>query len=226
MTQISTILPLKAFDQAKSRLSAVLSPAERSTLARLMAVDVLRTLTNVPEAGCITILGDSGVHTALAAEFGCRFVQEDPGLDISANVTRAARALESPGTATVFYLPSDLPSLTPDDVRALFALHEGGVTICRAARDDGTNALLASPPAAAWFDFGSGSCKRHAAHARAAGRPVRVVELAGFARDVDVPADLDWLCRRDGGGAAARWARRSGLAARVGNDLAQACLAS
>lgn len=223
MTEICTILPLKAFDLAKSRLSTVLSPGERATLARLLAVDVLRTITSVREAGRITILGDGAAHAALAAEFGCRFVEDDPTLDVSANVTHAARASASPGTAAVFYLPSDLPLLKPEDIRTLFALHEGGITICRAARDGGTNALVASPPAAAWFDFGSGSCKRHAAQARAAGRPVRVVDLAGFARDVDVPADLDWLCQHGASGRTGEWARRSGFSARFEKNMVETC---
>lgn len=216
MKAACTIIPLKAFGRSKTRLSPVLSPGERATLARLMAIDLLRTLTAVPEVERVLIAGVAADHAGLAADFGCEFIEDDPALDVSANVARAAAAAAAIAE-TLLYLPADLPLLTVRDLRDLFARHGGGLTLCRAGRDNGTNAMLASPPAAASFSFGSDSADRHAAAARAAGWPVTVLDVAAFHRDIDEPGDLRWLCRHGRTGATAGWLDRAGLTTRFGN---------
>lgn len=215
MRELITILPLKAFDRAKARLSGVLSPAERSCLARLMAVDVLRTLCAVPEIDGVLIAGQDDEHAALAADFGCDFIGDDPALNVSANVARATQAAIVSEAGTLLYLAADLPLLTVPDVQALIVRNWPGLTLCRALRDNGTNAILASPPAAANFSFGSNSAERHAAAARAAGWPVRVLDIPAFQRDLDEPSDLAWLCRCGSSGSAARYVRDAGVAARL-----------
>ncbi|HZD54545.1 MAG TPA: 2-phospho-L-lactate guanylyltransferase [Woeseiaceae bacterium] len=196
MGKICAILPLKAFDSAKSRLSSVLSAAERAGLARRMAVHVLETLAAVRQIDRIVVAGQEPTHAALAAAFGCDFLADDPALDVSGNVARAVRRIADEAE-TVLYLAADLPLLSVEDIRELLARGRNGVTICRALRDGGTNALLARPPAAARFRFGGGSAKRHAAAARAAGWPARIVDLPAFQRDIDEPSDLEWLRQRD-----------------------------
>ncbi len=225
MSDICTILPLKAFGRAKSRLCPVLSAAERLRLSRLMAEDALRTLAAEPLVGHIVIAGQEPAHAELAAAHGCEYIEDDPSLDVSANVTRAVQATAVARGATLFYVAADLPLLTPGDIGALLARPFAGLTICRAARDNGTNGLLAAPAAAATFDFGSGSAARHAATARASGWPVRIVDIAGFRRDVDEPADLAWFCTHGTGGAALDYLNRSGIAARF-TETPAASLAS
>lgn len=224
MKAACTIIPLKAFGRSKTRLSPVLSPAERAILARLMAVDVLRTLTAVPEVERVLVAGEAADHAGLAAEFGCDFLEDDPALDVSGNVARAA-GLAAAGAETLLYLPADLPLLTVGDLRGLFARHRGGLTLCRAGRDNGTNAMLASPPAAASFSFGSDSADRHTAAARAAGWPVTVLDVAAFDRDIDEPGDLRWLCRHGRAGATVGWLERAGFAARFATAPPLASLA-
>lgn len=216
MTTVCTIIPLKAFGRSKTRLSPVLSPSERATLARLMAIDVLRTLAAAPEVERVLIAGKAADHAGLAAAFGCDFIEDDPALDVSGNVARAA-GLAAAGAETLLYLPADLPLLTVRDLRTLFARHRGGLTLCRAGRDNGTNAMLASPPAAASFSFGGDSAERHSAAARAAGWQATVLDIAAFDRDIDEPGDLRWLCRHGRTGAAVGWLDRTGLAASLSN---------
>jgi 2-phospho-L-lactate guanylyltransferase len=215
MRKLVTILPLKAFDQAKARLGSVLSPPERSRLARLMAVDMLRTLAAVPEISGVLIAGQDDEHAALAADFGWDFIGDDPALDVSGNVARAAQAVIASGVDRLLYVAADLPLLTARDLQALIARNEPGLTLCRALRDNGTNAMLASPAHAANFSFGSNSAERHAATARGAGWPVTVLDIPAFQRDIDEPADLVWLGRSGSPGAVARYLRNAGVAARL-----------
>ncbi|HEX2140400.1 MAG TPA: 2-phospho-L-lactate guanylyltransferase, partial [Woeseiaceae bacterium] len=223
MTTTCTIVPLKSFNHSKTRLAPVLSAAERATIARLMALDVLRTLTAAPDVDRVLIVGQTVDHAQLAAELNCDFMDDDPDLDVSGNVARAAELVAAAGTETLLYLPADLPLLTVRDISTLFEMHSGGITISRAQRDNGTNALLASPPAAASFSFGSDSADRHYAAARAAGLPVRVLDIAAFARDIDEPRDLEWLCRHCRTGATAEYLHRSGFAGRFRLATGAAC---
>ena len=94
-------------------------------------------------------------------------------------------------------MPADLPALRVDDVERLLAMTAHvDVTIARAARDGGTNALRVSPPDAIEFCFGVDSARRHAEAATAAGLTARIVDDPAFRSDIDVPEDLREFCNR------------------------------
>jgi 2-phospho-L-lactate guanylyltransferase len=112
-------------------------------------------------------------------------------------------------------VPADLPTLSSGDVQQLLAGHRAGVTVCPAAGDGGTNALLLSPPTAIPFLYGPQSAERHLAAARAAGVPVRTAELPAFARDVDSPDDVRWLLGQRLACATLAWLKASGIAERL-----------
>ncbi|MEX2123520.1 MAG: 2-phospho-L-lactate guanylyltransferase [Woeseia sp.] len=221
MIDTCAIVPVKAFDRAKSRLASVLTTPQRAIIARLMAIDVLRALCAVAEIGRVVVMGQGEQQARLASDYGCDYLADDPDLDVSGNVTRATRLLPMAEAGTLLILSADLPTLTARDIRALLgeSESEGGVLICRALRDGGTNALLASPAVRLTFSFGSGSAQRHAKAARAVGERVRIMDNVAFRRDIDVPADLAWLSRNGKSGEAIDYLRNSGLAARLAQQL-------
>ncbi|MEO8137784.1 MAG: hypothetical protein ABI831_27875, partial [Betaproteobacteria bacterium] len=91
----------------------------------------------------------------------------------------------------------------------------GGVTICPAAVDGGTNGLLLSPPTVIPFLYGPDSAKRHLAAAGSAGIPARLVEITAFARDVDSPDDVHWLLGQRVACATLAWLKASGISGRL-----------
>ncbi|HEX9852411.1 MAG TPA: 2-phospho-L-lactate guanylyltransferase [Woeseiaceae bacterium] len=213
MIDTCAIVPVKAFDRAKSRLESVLTEPQRATIARLMAIDVLRALCAVTEIDRVWIMGQGDEQAELASEYGCDYLADDPGLDVSGNVTRATRLLPMAAAKTLLVLSADLPLLTAEDIRALLGKDERGIIICRALRDGGTNALLASPPGRMTFSFGSNSAERHVLAARSAGERVQVIDNRAFQRDIDVPGDLAWLSRYGKSGETVEYLRNSRLAA-------------
>ena len=90
-------------------------------------------------------------------------------------------------------LPTDLPFLAPDDVRALIEMDGPGpmVSIAPDRRELGTNALFVSPPGLLPYAFGEHSFAQHMALAQAAGARLRVCRLPGAALDIDGPDDLE-----------------------------------
>lgn len=193
MIRTRAIVPVKAFASAKSRLSSVLTGVQCRDLARLMATDVLRALTSTPDIDRVLLLGQGGEQEELAVRFGCDYASDEPALDMSANLARLAQRPEIQAAQTLLIIPADLPCLQPQDITRVLRGHQEGVTVCRAARDGGTNAFIASMPQQLKFHFGVDSANRHILAAQAAGLPVRALDDSAFERDIDTPEDLRWL---------------------------------
>jgi 2-phospho-L-lactate guanylyltransferase len=206
MSKTWVILPVKAFDRAKTRLSSVLASTQRESVARLMATDVLMAFE----------------QEELARRFDCAYENDDPTLDVSANVTRVAQMPEIQSAKTFLLVAADLPSLCSKDFTRILRGHEEGVTICRAVRDGGTNAFIATMPQQVKFSFGAGSAKRHASAARAAGQKVSVLDDAAFQRDIDTPEDLQCLCRQNDSCDTTKFLRGSGVVTRLNDRVAVA----
>jgi len=202
-------VPIKDFARAKSRLASALSTEQCAELAVCMAADVTATLRACPGIGHVVCLGEEPEIQAFATAHGCEFIAEKPGAGLSVSLDHAARQLQENGAQTLLIVPSDVPTISPDDIGELLNNHHGGLTICPAARDGGTNALVVSPPTGIGFQFGEQSCARHVHAAEAAGLEHRVVQAAAFSCDIDRPADLEWLCKDDPHGQTRRYLEQS-----------------
>jgi 2-phospho-L-lactate guanylyltransferase len=216
------IVPLKSPDRAKSRLDAVLSRAECRELSLHMAEDVVGALTG---AGCFKDVGiltaDSSLD-ALAERFDCRVLREQATGDWQQSLALAACELAAGGTHTLVVVPGDLPSLTPQDVDLLLARHAADITVVPARRDGGTNAIVMTPPDAMGFLFGPDSARRHMESAARNGLRCVTAPLPAFAEDIDTPDDLARLCRSGATSATRLYLERSGIAARLRDQLKDA----
>ena len=176
------LVPLKRLDDAKSRLSDALSPAER---ASLMLELLERVLAVVEEAdvGAVTVVSAETRTPAGVSRF------DDRGLPWNDALAAAMREIVSEPVVAV--VSADLPRLTPEDVQALVAATpDFGLAIARAL-DGGTNAVSMRPPGAVRTHFGEPqSAAVHAQATAAAGLAARIVDIPGLAFDVDTPADL------------------------------------
>lgn len=190
------IVPVKPMNNAKSRLSAVLSPEQRFELAQAMFRHVLSVVSSAPAVAGVLVISRDTKALAIAREMGAKTIQESAFSDLNPALTRAAMFIKSWRAQAVLILPADLPFLQVEDIQALAAL--GGKQSLVIATDhngDGTNALLANPPDLIQFDYGPDSYQRHIASAKGAGITVRTYHSDSLASDIDVPADLE-LYRR------------------------------
>jgi len=207
------VLPVKNFDDAKTRLAPVLSPEQRRTLFRLMVEDVLAAMTASGLDGVLVLTKEPEV-AALASRYGARTEGEPENQGQSEAVMRAMRLLEAEGVAAALQLPGDIPGVTPGEIGRLITAHQTlgarGMTIVRGHDGKGSNALAVTPPTLMPFHFGHDSFGPHLAEARAAGvEPQLLVGLPGIALDIDTGSDLaklltgDWPASR-----AVQWARQ------------------
>ena len=212
-------IPVKPFSEGKSRLAGYISPQKRHALnrelltrtlaaihlahidAQIVVVSRDRNALAVAErAGSHALAEESQPIATPAAHRGpapddlppssCSRVETEPEPQLNAALTQAARYAVARGATKVLILPTDMPNLTAEDVRAMASPRGRGPQIIIApSRDGGTNALMLQPGQAIPFAFGRDSFRRHRRLAVEAGIPVRVVESASLLFDVDLPED-------------------------------------
>lgn len=177
----AVLVPVKAFADAKLRLSPVLSPGRRADLARRMAEAVVRSGRGLP----VAVVCDDREVAAWAREQGALVVWA-PGRGLNRAVQQGVAHLAGYGAELVIVAAGDLP--LADDLR--WVADFAGTTIVPDRRRDGTNVLAVPTSSRFAFSYGPGSFARHLAEAKRLGRPVRVVEAPTLGWDVDVPGDL------------------------------------
>lgn len=190
---IWVIIPVKPLNRAKSRLSDVLTPDERARLTEFMfrrVVTAVKATSGI--AGTLVISRDQRA-LAMARDMGAHTVQESGNPDLNTALTRATQVVIGMKGSAVLILPSDLPLITTEDVRAIadMGIAENTVVMATDAVGDGTNALFMRPPGLIEYVFGQGSFARHKAQAEANGARVKVYESSRLALDIDTPPDLE-----------------------------------
>ncbi|MGL5166406.1 MAG: 2-phospho-L-lactate guanylyltransferase [Afipia sp.] len=185
------IVPVRSFDGAKQRLSPLLSVSERAKLAWTMLGDVLSAAVGVPGLRNVAVVTSADDVADYARQLGIVVID-----DHGANGTNAAVKVGFLDVArrrggAVIALPSDVPSILPADIAALFAaVKKAGVAIAPAPRDGGTNALACDVPGRITPCFGPESFARHVQAANRGGiRPVVVVN-GRLGLDLDEPRHL------------------------------------
>jgi 2-phospho-L-lactate guanylyltransferase len=188
------ILPMKSFSNAKQRLRAELSDADRRALVDAMFSDVLVGLRRVPALEQTIVVSGDRAAQRIAQGYGAHVVEDDErGHNMA--VTQGIQAAVEDGVERVLLVPGDCPLMDPREIEGLL-VHPAGERSALVVPDrhgTGTNALLLSPPEVLAPSFGPDSCRRHMADAEAAGVPAEVVEVRCLAFDVDTPDDLDAL---------------------------------
>ena len=193
------LVPVKHLETAKQRLSPLLSAGERFALAEAMLQDVLAALDVCSHRKHVTLVsGDARAHR-LARQYGFGIIDDlgDPGE--TGAIEMATRAAIEHGTEFTLVLPADIPLITATEVNRIFdtAPREGTV-LAASASGRGTNGVMQQPAGLFPLRFGNDSFLPHLAAARATGKPVEVLRLAGIGVDIDEPADLADLVAASG----------------------------
>ena len=171
-----TIIPVKPFNEGKSRLAACISPQKRHALNREL---LTRTLAAIHLAhidaqivvvsrdrNALAVAERAGSH-ALAEESqpcaappavrrgpetddlppaSCSRVETEPESQLNAALTQAARYAVARGATKVLILPTDMPNLTAEDVRTMASPRGRGPQIIIAPSRDGGTNALLLQP--------------------------------------------------------------------------------
>jgi 2-phospho-L-lactate/phosphoenolpyruvate guanylyltransferase len=156
------VIPVKCFEAAKTRLVSVLSPQERSTLARIMLTDVLQAARSVQGPINVALAGSASSVAEYAKQNQLLLIDDEGAGDSNIAVTRAPRHLNEIGACTVLVIASDVPNVLVLDLEGLLrAAKCQKIAIAPALSDGGTNALALDAPLLIEPKFGCDSLVKH-----------------------------------------------------------------
>lgn len=182
-TLTAVVVPIRCFSNPLSRLADVLNRSQRVELTRRMVKRVLAASSPYPTY--IT------THDDEVASWACRIgvpviLVEQPGL--SAAAAYSLRTLAETGIERMVIVHADLalaqtlnPAIGP------------GFVIVPDYNHCGSNVICMPTDVPFGFSYGKGSFIRHIAEAERLGLPVKVVDDAKLATDIDQSEDLKKL---------------------------------
>jgi 2-phospho-L-lactate guanylyltransferase len=214
---ITAVVPVKALDQAKGRLAALLSQEERRRLSLAMLEDVLRAIQAVPRVDRVTVVSPDPAVLARVRELGAEALAEPAQCrGVNQALTHASKAAADGGAGAVVVVAADLPSVLSADVELILdALPDRGIAVAPTG-DRGTGAIALRPPGVIPFRYGRQSSVLHKREAVARRLPARVLHLASLSRDVDEPDDLADLLAHPAETVTHRLLAELGIAKRLG----------
>ena len=182
------IIPVKPFRAGKSRLAGLLGVDDRAALNRQLFGRVLTATLAAFKSDRVVVVTADPLLLPLMRGQGLHAL-EDAGGGLNAALGLACRYAVARGARAIAVLPSDLPGITDDDVKALVADLKPApcCVIAPDGQEEGTNALALTPPAPDFFRFGPDSFQAHLEEAKARGMTVRILRRPGLAHDLDTP---------------------------------------
>src|SRR5688572_19633908 len=163
MSDIWAVIPVKEFEGAKHRLSALLSPEQRRLLAETMLTDVLDAVAGAKRLAGIMLITLEPIARMMAERIGARVETEGARDGHTGSVTAGLRILAREGRGGFMTMPGDIPGVRAAEVDAVLAAHLPGpsFTISPAHDDLGSNAVICSPPDSVPLRFGENSYFPH-----------------------------------------------------------------
>ena len=187
------VIPVKAPEACKTRLSPALGDDERQALVAAMLRQTLVAARAVVARERVMLLGPSrhGLEDDIA-------LLQDPGGGLNVALASARDAALRAGVERLLLLSADLPTVAPEDVAALLEVAGNAVAAGPDRAGLGTNALSLPLPAAAEFRFryGEGSFAKHRAEAERIGLPFLTIDRPGLGLDIDRPDEIALWQRR------------------------------
>lgn len=187
---VFAIVPVKKLDEAKSRLSSLLSDNERREFCLKMLEDVLATVKTTRFIRWTVVVSVDPTVLQAAKRFDVfPLMESQPGLNQA--VSEAINWCVQNGAKSTLILPADIPSVTPRDLNRIFSLgKEAAMVISPSRRGNGTNALLLTPPNTLPTFYGKQSFPRYIKEASKRAISFRTIKLPRIALDIDTVEDL------------------------------------
>lgn len=188
------VVPVKPFNEGKSRLSSVLSESERCQLNVKCLCKTLDVLSGVNSIEKILVISRDPGALKIAAQAGAQTLVEAGDQGLNQALYQANNTLNKT-CDRILIIPTDLPLLAGEDVKNILEL---GVTppvvvIVADRRNKGTNALLVNPVGSIRYRFGENSSKKHRTEAQKRGIKAIITDIPGMRLDLDLVEDLEYI---------------------------------
>jgi len=184
------LIPINDFSGSLSRLSEHLNRDQRKEMTQILATQVIEALYSVQSIEKIVVLSNER-QWLKSFDNQKIIILKDPEIKkLKAKITHAANWIQSQGADQMLYLSVDLPFVQEKDITKFITEHQGGLSIVKAHKENGTNALILDFPAILEFQFGVNSFDKHLATAKAQKINTKIVEIKNLSLDIDTWDDL------------------------------------
>ncbi|HZU44609.1 MAG TPA: 2-phospho-L-lactate guanylyltransferase [Terriglobales bacterium] len=202
------LVPIKNLQNAKQRLSPLLTVEERRALAQAMLEDVLHTLGRWQDRPPVALVTNDPLARELGEEYAFDIIQDKTNVSETDAISMATVMCLGWGAESTLVIPADIPLVSVSELQqVLEAAPERGSVLVPSADGRGSNAVYRKPGGLFPLRFGNDSFLPHRAAAKATGYPCVELRLPGIALDVDTPADLKQLLAEPGDSRAQRLVR-------------------
>jgi 2-phospho-L-lactate guanylyltransferase len=201
MMKTFAIVPVKRFENAKTRLSSMLDTEDRIRLSSLMLEDTLQILSVAPSLTQVIIVSADKRAEEIATKHGAKFLPEEKENGVNSAVALAdGYCMEKEAADATMVIPHDLPLLDTIVISKAYELAEKESTcivICPSVRYDGTNMLLRKPPSVIGTFYETDSYNMHVRTAIKLGIPVKPLLSKSLMYDIDTPEDALHLIKEE-----------------------------
>lgn len=189
--QIASIIPVKTFSKAKSRLG--LSQEKTEELCKIMLDEVLSAISQSQISKTVIISRDESAFE-IAKKYNTHQIFEEKENGVNAAVALAEKyLLENKFDASIVF-PQDIPLMRPQDINSLIQYQKTPQVIVVPSRKfDGTNALLRSPIDVMETHYDEDSYKIHLTTAKSRNIPTTFALVSRIMLDVDDRGDLEFI---------------------------------
>ena len=184
------LIPINDFSESFSRLSEHLDSDRRRELTQILATQVFEVLCSIRSIEKIVVLSNE-IEWLKSFDNQKITILKDPEIKkLKAKITHAAKWIQNQGIQQMLYLSVDLPFIQETDIAKFISEHQGGLSIVKAHKENGTNALILDLPATLEFQFGVNSFDKHLAAAKAQKINTKILEIKNLSLDIDTWNDL------------------------------------
>lgn len=192
--QIASVIPVKTFSKAKSRLG--LSEDKTQQLCKIMLDEVLSAISQ-SQANKIIIISKDDEAFGIAKKFNAVEIFEEKENGVNAAVALSEKYLNENGFDASIVFPQDIPLIRPQDINTLIQFQKTvqSLLVVPSRKFDGTNALLRSPFDVMETHYDEDSYKIHLTTAKSRNIPTSFVLINRMMWDVDDRSDLEFIMR-------------------------------
>ena len=184
------LIPINDFTESLSRLSDYLDRDQRREITQILATQVFQALYPIESIEKIVVLSNE-IEWLKSFENPKITILKDPEVkQLKEKIAHTVNWIQSQGVESVLYLSVDLPFVQDKDVANFIAQHQGGLSIIKARKDSGTNALILDLPTTLEFQFGINSFNKHLADAESQKINTKIVDIEHLSLDLDTWNDL------------------------------------
>ncbi len=190
---VFVVVPVKRLDNAKSRLSSLLTEDERKRFCLKMLEDVLRTVKSMKRPNQTVVVSKDQMVSRVARNLKVTYLKERR-TGLNETVSEAVYWCVNRGASSVLLLPADIPLVTSKCLKRIFTFGERFSMVISPSRSGkGTNALFLTPPNVSPTFYGPGSFQKHVKEARKLQITFYTYRSPEIALDIDTVEDLKYF---------------------------------